>query len=96
MLKCPGYHGVRLTAELRDGRKIEGTWGGMTAGAEENRELYLRAPFRISRGESSSPTVLAAAFVLLREADILAISGEYVAPINIPVDGGGQSPSAEE
>jgi hypothetical protein len=96
MLKCPDSHGVRLTAELRDGRKIEGTWGGMTAGADQNRELYLRAPFRISRGQSSSPAVLSAAFVLLREADILAISGEYVAPISIPVNGGAQTRPAEE
>lgn len=96
MLKCPDSHGVRLTAELRDGRKIEGRWGGMTAGVDESRELYLLAPFRISLGRSSPPVVLSAAFVLLREADILAISGEYVAPISVPANGGVQTQSAEK
>lgn len=96
ILKRPDLHGVRLTAELRDGRKIEGTWGGMTAGADENRELYLRAPFRISRGQNSASAVMSAAFVLLREADILAISGEYVVPASVLTDSGDQTPPAEE
>jgi Family of unknown function (DUF6338) len=94
IVKRPASQGVRLTAELRDGRKIEGIWGGMTGGAEENRELFLRAPFRISRGQSSPATKMSAAFVLLRETDILAISGEYVEPVAVKKDD--EEPAAEK
>jgi hypothetical protein len=91
VLKRPDGDGVRLTAELHDGRKIEGTWGGMTAGADENRELYLRAPFRTSKGPSSPAAAMSADFVVLREADIAVISGEYVAPTTSEGDDDGQA-----
>jgi Family of unknown function (DUF6338) len=76
--RCPPGHGVRVTAELRDGRKVQGTYGGMTLGADENRELYLRGPMRQLVG--SRQTSLPDAFLVLRECDILAISGNYEAP----------------
>jgi Family of unknown function (DUF6338) len=70
--------GVRITAELRDGRRIEGTLGGHTTEKGENRELCLFAPLRVKTGpEADTETLEAETFIFLRESDILAMSGWF-------------------
>jgi hypothetical protein len=69
-----------LTVELRDGRKVEGTLRAHTPSVDYNRELYLTAPLRVQAGPASAPARLdSTSFMVLRETDILAVSGKYVA-----------------
>ncbi len=74
---CPNNEVAVLIVELRDGRRIEGTLGAHTPSADYNRELYLRAPLRVQAGPASRPISLSSSFMILREADILAVSGGY-------------------
>jgi hypothetical protein len=76
--KCPKGCATVLTVELRDGRKVEGTHGAHTPSVDYNRELYLRAPLRVQAGPASAPACLDSdSFMVLRETDILAVSGKY-------------------
>jgi hypothetical protein len=76
---------IRATIELHDGRKIEGTLAGTTAGAVENREIYLVAPLRVQARGGKAGQTLSDQFMLVRESDVLAISGRYVAGIPAPI-----------
>jgi hypothetical protein len=77
--ECPKGSAAVLTVELRDGRKIEGTLRAHTPSVDYNRELYLTAPLRVQAGPASAPTPLGStSFMVLRETDILAVSGKYV------------------
>lgn len=69
---------IRATIELRDGRKVEGTLSGATSGAEENRELLLDGPIRVVAGPKSETRILDEEFMVLREIDVLAITGRYL------------------
>jgi type IV secretory pathway VirB2 component (pilin) len=75
---------IRATVELRDGRKIEGTLAGTTAGAVENREIYLAAPLRVQARGGAAAQTLPDRFMLVRENDVLAISGRYIAGMPPP------------
>lgn len=75
---------IVVTVELRDGRKITGPLIGHTIEAEDNRELCLAAPLRVQPGPAAQTTTLDDRFMLLREADIVAISGRYVAGVDPP------------
>jgi hypothetical protein len=70
---------VRATIELHDGRKIEGTLGGHTTEVSDNRELLLRAPLRAQAGRDATPVTLTDTFAVLRETDVVVISGRFVA-----------------
>jgi hypothetical protein len=69
---------VRATVELRDGRKVEGTLGAHSTEIAENRELLLKAPMRVLAGHSAVPESLSDDTMVLREIDILAVSGRLV------------------
>jgi hypothetical protein len=76
---CPKGRVAVLTVELRDGRKVEGTLRAHTPSVDYNRELYLTAPLRVQAGPASAPTGLGStSFMVLRETDIIAVSGKYV------------------
>jgi hypothetical protein len=73
------YDVVRVTVELRDGRKLTGPLGGFTTHADADRELCLAAPILVQLPEpGAQTTVLEDDFLAIREADILAISGKYL------------------
>jgi hypothetical protein len=73
------YDVVRVTVELRDGRKLTGPLGGFTTDADADRELCLAAPIFVQLpGPGAQPTRLEDDFIVAREADILAISGKYL------------------
>jgi hypothetical protein len=73
------YDVVRVTAELRDGRKLTGPLGGFTTDADDDRELCLAYPILVQLPDSGAETTkLEDDFVVVREADILAISGTYL------------------
>jgi hypothetical protein len=68
---------VRATVELRDGRKIEGTLTGHSTEVAENRELLLTAPLRVEAAPGVTPETLSDSLMVLREVDILAVSGRF-------------------
>jgi hypothetical protein len=72
------YDVVRVTVELRDGRKLTGPLGGFTTDADADRELCLAAPIFVQLPEPGAQQIpLEEDFIVAREADILAISGKY-------------------
>jgi hypothetical protein len=75
-------HGVFATVELRDGRKLSGTVASYTLDEENpNREIALWEPRILMPGQTRpSQLGLEDRFVLLREADVVAISGQYYTP----------------
>ena len=74
---CPKGSATVATVELRDGRRVEGVLRAhMPTPGDENRELYLAAPIRVQT-PYGSPISLPDSFMLLREKDILAVSGKY-------------------
>jgi hypothetical protein len=76
---CPKGSAAVLTVELRDGRNVEGTLRAHTPSVDYNRELYLTAPLRVQARPASPPTRLdSTSFMVLRETDILAVSGKYI------------------
>lgn len=76
----PGQEDVVIvTLELRDHRKITGKLRSFTVGLEENREIGLAAPIATQAGPGSSPALGGDGFVVVREADVLSVSGHYVA-----------------
>jgi hypothetical protein len=86
MSERPKTTATVLTVELRDGRRVEGTLQAHTPNPDDNRELYLIAPIRVQAGPRSTPVRLAESFVVLRETDILAISGRYKAGKSVATD----------
>lgn len=75
----PAYHVVAVSVELRDGRVIQGVLAGTTTDADENREMCLLAPIAVRDGPEGQPQALTDQFLLLRESDVLAVSGRYLA-----------------
>jgi Family of unknown function (DUF6338) len=74
-------HGVYATLELRDGRKIAGTIASFTLDEDNpNREIALWEPVVQLPGQLRPARLgLTDRFLLIREADVLAISGQYYA-----------------
>jgi hypothetical protein len=74
-------HGVYATVEMRDGRKVAGTVASFTLDEDSpNREIALWEPVVQMPGQLKPAALgLTDRFVLLRETDILAISGQYYA-----------------
>ena len=70
---------VRATVELRDGRKIEGTVVGHTAEVAENKELLLKEPIRAQPAPGLEAQKVPDEFIVLREADMIALSGRFYA-----------------
>lgn len=70
---------VRATVELRDGRKIEGTVVGHTAEVVDNKELLLKEPIRAEPAPGTEAQKIPDEFIVLREADMIALSGRFYA-----------------
>lgn len=68
---------VRVTVELRDGRRIAGQVGGFTAESVDNRELGLVAPIAAQAAPGAPARDLKDDFLLLREEDVAFIAGRY-------------------
>jgi hypothetical protein len=68
---------VKVTVELKDGRRIAGGLGGFTPGSEGNREIVLVPPLKgtAKRGGQGQP--MTDDFVILHEGQIAVISGVY-------------------
>jgi hypothetical protein len=71
-------HAVALSVELKDHRVIQGVLGGYTTNADDNRELCLVAPIFVRGGVEAQPHERTDAFIVVREADVLAVSGRYL------------------
>lgn len=71
-------HAVALSVELKDHRVIQGVLGGYTTNADDNRELCLVAPIFVRVGLEAQPLRRTDAFIVVREADVLAVSGRYL------------------
>ncbi len=71
-------HAVALSVELKDHRVIQGVLGGYTTSADDNRELCLLAPIFVRGGLEAEPLHRTDAFIVIREADVLAVSGRYL------------------
>jgi hypothetical protein len=63
--------------ELRDGRRIAGKLRTFTAESEDNREIALVSPIAAQTTRGGRMEHVADRFVVLREADILYITGGY-------------------
>jgi hypothetical protein len=68
---------VFVTVHMRDGRKIAGALGAYTLEQADNREIALVSPMAIQAQEGSA-TRLDESFVVLREADVLYVTGHYL------------------
>ena len=68
---------VFVTVHMRDGNKIAGALGAYTLEQAENREIALVSPMAIQPKEGNA-TRLGESFVVLREADVLYVSGHYL------------------
>ena len=75
---------VVVTVELRDQRRIIGVLRSFSTGLEDSRELGLCAPIGVQAGPRAKPTTTDDRFIVLREADVLAVSGRYVAGATPP------------
>jgi hypothetical protein len=94
--ECPKGRVAVLTVELRDGRKVEGTLRAHTQSVDYNRELYLSAPLRVQAGPASAPVRPGStAFMVLRETDIIAVSGKYVGGKPLAPNGPGAAKTRE-
>lgn len=69
---------VAVSVELRDGRIVQGVLAGTTTDADENREMCLIEPIAVRDGPEGPPQALTDHFLLLRESDVLAVSGRYL------------------
>jgi Family of unknown function (DUF6338) len=74
----PAGHVVAASVELRDGRIIQGVLAGTTTDAEDNREVCLVKPMAVRRGAADQPVRLTDEFVVIRESDVMAVSGRYL------------------
>lgn len=63
--------------ELRDGRRIAGVLNTFTSEIEENREIGLTTPIYVQASPTSPMVATDDRFLVLREADVLYISGRY-------------------
>jgi len=72
-----GNRAVVITVELRDGRHVTGVVRSFTVAEVENRELHLVAPIKV-RTRAGLRVNLPEDFLIVREEDVLAISGRYV------------------
>lgn len=68
---------VKVTVELRDGRRIAGGLGSFTPGSEGNREIVLIKPLIATAGRDGRGTPLKDDFVVLHEDQIAVVSGKY-------------------
>jgi hypothetical protein len=68
---------VKVTVELKDGRRIAGGLGGFTPGSEGNREIVLVPPLRGTAKQGGRGQPMADDFVVLHEEQIAVISGVY-------------------
>lgn len=67
-----------VTVELRDGRKVVGVLGHFTSELREGRELCVVAPIAVQASGAGNPlTKTEDQFLVLREADVLYVSGRY-------------------
>jgi Family of unknown function (DUF6338) len=82
-------HLVVVNVELRDRRRITGVLRSFTIGLEDNREIELVAPIAIKADAKARPSTLRDTFLLVREADVLAITGRYVAGRSTQSEGAG-------
>jgi hypothetical protein len=71
-------HLVVLNVELRDARRITGVLRSFTTGLEDSRELGLVAPIAVRADANTPPITLHDTFMLIREGDVVALSGRYV------------------
>jgi hypothetical protein len=69
---------VFVTVHMRDGKRIAGALGAYTLEHAENREVALVAPIAIQEDEAQQATVARESFVVLREADVLYMTGHYI------------------
>ena len=69
---------VVVTIELRDHRKITGKLRSFTTGLEDSREIGLAAPIAVKASPSSTAQTIDDRFIVVREADVLTVSGRYV------------------
>jgi hypothetical protein len=77
----PQEHGIYATVELRDGRAVAGLVIAYTVDTGEPREIVLARPVDGAlwlRNSDGKAVELPDAFMVLRGADILAVSGRYV------------------
>ena len=75
---------VVVTVELRDQRKVTGVLRSFTIGLDDSRELGLCAPIAVQAGPRATATTTDDRFIVLREADVLAVSGRYLPGIPGP------------
>lgn len=68
---------VKVTVELKDGRRIAGGLGGFTPGSEGNREIVLVQPLKGTAKQGGQGQVMTDDFVVLHEDQIAIISGVY-------------------
>jgi hypothetical protein len=68
---------VFVTVHMRDGVKIAGTLASYTLERADNREIALVAPLAI-QPQDTGPRPLAQSFIVLREADVIYITGHYI------------------
>jgi hypothetical protein len=70
---------VAVAVELRDGRRIMGRVRTFSSELEDSRELALIGPLAAMAGASAPSTPMPGDFMLLREEQILSITGNYIA-----------------
>ncbi len=70
-------HVPLVTVELRDGRKIVEVLRCFSGEVEDNRELTLARPLEAQASPGALLQPISADFVVLREAEVLYISGLY-------------------
>lgn len=68
---------VFVTVHMRDGKKIAGALAAYTLEQADNREIALVAPMAMQPKEGDA-TPLSESFVVVREADVLYVSGHYI------------------
>lgn len=66
-----------LTVEMADGRRVTGVLGDFTGTAGDDRELVLVPPLAVQVEHSTKAVELNDNFLVLREAEIRAITGRY-------------------
>jgi hypothetical protein len=70
---------VFVTVHFRDGKKIAGTLSAYSLEQADNREIALIAPLAL-QPDGQNATRLKENFVVLREKDVLYITGHYLQP----------------
>lgn len=70
-------HATVVTVELRDGRKVVGVLDRFTTELRDSRELHMVAPIGVQASGKHPIEPTEDAFLVLREADVLYVSGRY-------------------